>query len=316
MLYINSDWLIYRKLDILKGLIRILISSIILFVFFYKLNVNQVLSTILHARFQYLALAVVVYSLTFLILSSRWRMILAHMGCSLPVLVAYQAFAGGMIVSDLTPARIGDVSRPLLVRDRLSLSTGMVSIAIDRYADIFTTFSLGVSGMILLLHRNSYAVLSVTVVLILLLGLAALWVRRPLIIKFIERLNFARLNELLVNVDDTISSMKEVRWVLGRAILLTTMAWIFQALRVLLIAKSIGYDIPLGSLFLLQPLVSILALVPITFSGLGLVEGGMTALLFELGIPAASGMSVALMDRTLTVAFHILAGGRYAAKIL
>jgi uncharacterized membrane protein YbhN (UPF0104 family) len=78
----------------------------------------------------------------------------------------------------------------------------------------------------------------------------------------------------------------------------------------------VGYDGPLYILFFLQPLVSALALIPITISGLGLVEGGIAALLFQFDVPLAAGLSIALLDRVLTTAFHLLVGGRYATRVL
>ncbi|MDD1762408.1 MAG: flippase-like domain-containing protein, partial [Methanothrix sp.] len=171
-----------------KNVLRIVISLIIIALLLHKFDPYQVLSTIRTARIHYLALAALVYSFTFLILSSRWRMILSHMGYALPLPVAYQAFVGGMIISDLTPARVGDLSRPLLVRDRLDLSTGVASVVIDRYADILTTFILGVTGITLLVHNSTYMILSLSTVLALLLGASALWVKRSFVIRTIERL--------------------------------------------------------------------------------------------------------------------------------
>ncbi|MGA9097638.1 MAG: hypothetical protein WB392_01755 [Methanotrichaceae archaeon] len=54
----------------------------------------------------------------------------------------------------------------------------------------------------------------------------------------------------------------------------------------------------------------------ITTSGLGLVEGGMIALMGMLGVPASVGISVALMDRFMAMGVNALIGGRYAARLL
>jgi uncharacterized protein (TIRG00374 family) len=94
------------------------------------------------------------------------------------------------------------------------------------------------------------------------------------------------------------------------SVLITILAWITHALRIMIIARSIGFDLPLPVLVLALPLVSALSLVPVTISGLGLVEGGLAALLAVIGLPAVAGISIALMDRAITVIFHILIGGR------
>lgn len=279
-------------------------------------DLKTVSATVNSARPLYLALAALTYALTFLILSWRWRMILHTLGADLPIAQAYQAFAGGMIISDLTPGRIGELSRPLLVRDKIDLSNGVPSVIIDRYADILTTFILGLSGMLIIAECSSYLLLAIFAILILIAFSLAFWFKRSLIIKQLNKLGSPRINEITCNLDDALCGVKDIKGLLLKAVLLTGFAWITHALRVALIAKSVGFDVPIQMLFLLQPLVSALALIPITISGLGLVEGGMTALLAGLGVPAAAGISIALMDRVITVAFHILVGGRYAAKVL
>jgi uncharacterized protein (TIRG00374 family) len=282
----------------------------------YRFDPAEVMADLRSARPLYLALALIVYAVTFLILSLRWRMILSRMGAILPISVAYQALAGGMIISDLTPARIGELSRPLLVRDQVDLNKGIASVAIDRYADILTIFILGLSGIMFLAQRSAYTILAAFTVLFVLLAASLFWMKRPYMIKQCRRLGSSRLNDVAQNLDSALGAVVGVRELLVKAVLLTAIAWIIQALRVVLIAKSLGYDVPLPVLFLLQPLVSALALIPVTISGLGLVEGGLTALLAGLGVPASAGIAIALIDRILTVAFHILIGGRYAARVL
>ncbi|MFZ2471722.1 MAG: flippase-like domain-containing protein [Methanothrix sp.] len=103
---------------------------------------------------------------------------------------------------------------------------------------------------------------------------------------------------------------------LASSVLMTVLAWITHALRIVIIARSVGYDIPLIVLIFGLPLVSALSLIPVTISGLGLVEGGLAVLLAGAGVPVAVGVSIALMDRAITVAFHILIGARAAARTL
>jgi uncharacterized protein (TIRG00374 family) len=282
----------------------------------YRFDPKVVFSAIISAKISFLFIAVAIYSITFLILSTRWRMILKHMGQDLPVASAYRAFAGGMIISDLTPGRIGEFARPLLVRDRIDLNRGMASVAIDRYADILTTFILGLFGMLFLVQHERHLILASSIMLLILILSMAFWLKRQFIIKQIEGLKFAHLSKIAHSLDDALDEVTNVRVLMLRSVLLTALAWIFHALRIVLIARSVGFDVPLQTLFLLQPLISSLALVPITISGLGLVEGGLAALLASFGVPVATGFSIALMDRAITVMFHVLVGGRCAMKVL
>ena len=295
---------------------RILIGLLLIASLLYRFDAGVVFSTIISAKLYYLFLAALVYSITFFILSTRWRMILHSMGQDLPIAPAYQAFAGGMIISDLTPGRIGEFARPLLVRDRIELNRGIASVAIDRYADILTTFILGFSGMLLLSKHGSHLILASSIILFIVVLSSAFWFKRSFLIKQIDRQGPSRITEIAHALDSALCEVADIKGLMLRSVLLTAVAWITHALRIALIAKSVGFDVPLQMLFLLQPLVSSLALVPITFSGLGLVEGGFAILLGGFGVPVAAGISIALLDRAITVAFHVLVGGRYAMKVL
>lgn len=305
-----------KKETYIKRAARITIGLLLIASLLYRFDPAVVFSTMISAKINYLILAASVYSITFLILSTRWRMILHSMGQDLPIATAYQAFTGGMILSDLTPGRIGDFARPLLVRGRIDLNRGIASVAIDRYADILTTFILGFSGMLLLTQHGSHQILASSIILIIVVLSSAFWFKTPFIIKQINRLGYSRLTKIAQALDSALHEVADIKGLMLRSVLLTAVAWITHALRIVLIAKSVGFDVPLQKLFLLQPLVSSLALVPITFAGLGLVEGGFAVLLAGFGVPVAAGISIALLDRVITVAFHVLVGGRYAVRIL
>lgn len=300
----------------IKNTARIAIGLLLIASLLYRFDPQVVFSNIISAKLNFLCLAAAIYIVIFLILSTRWRMILGHMGLDLPVASALQAFAGGMIISDMTPGRIGEFARPLLVRDKIDLSRGMASVAIDRYADILTTFILGLFGILFLARHVSQLIFAYLIILLIILVSLAFWLKRPFLIKQIDRSRCTRLIKIAHSLDSALHDVANVKELMLRSVLLTALAWIFHALRIVFIARSMGFDVPLQTLFLLQPLVSSLALVPITISGLGLVEGGLAALLAELGVPVATGFSIALMDRAITVTLHILIGSRYAAKVL
>jgi uncharacterized protein (TIRG00374 family) len=282
----------------------------------YWFDPAAVLSTILSAS-PLLLLAPAVYSITFLILSLRWRWILHALGEDLPLSEAYQAFAGGMILSDLTPGRIGDLSRSLLVRDKVALNKGLASVVIDRYADLLTIFALGLGGMLFLAQRGPYILLASSAILMILASTSLLWLRRSSVLRVLRsRSSSSRFIGIANAFEDATCDLRGVNGLMAGSVLMTILAWITHALRIVIIARSVGYDIPLIVLILGLPLVSALSLIPVTVSGLGLVEGGIAVLLAGAGVPVAVGVSIALIDRAITVAFHILVGARAAARAL
>lgn len=302
----------------MKTAFRLLIGILLVAALLVLFDPAAILSVIASARPGYLVLALLVYAFTYLILTLRWRSILAAMGEDLPIGLAYQAFVGGVLLSDLTPGRIGDFSRPFLVRDRIDLNKGIASFAVDRYADLLTIAILGFAGLVLLSvpGGKGYLIPAACLLLLILLPFTLFWLKRHLVIRAAERLGSARITGFVQTLNEAAGQVPHLPSLTARAVLLTTAAWVTHAARVALIAGAVGYPVPLPALTLLQPLVSALSLVPVSLSGLGLVEGGLAAVLAGLGVPATVGISIALLDRGITVAFHLLVGGKYATKLV
>lgn len=299
-----------------KGLIRLIIGLAIIVYLVFSFDPRAILNAIVSAQPTYLALALLVYPLTLFILTMRWRGILSQLGGDLPVAVAYQVFVAGVLLSDLTPARLGDLSRPLLMRDWVDLGKGAASVAIDKYADLLTVSILGFSGLVLLNEPSGVHIVIAAISILLVISLVSLfWIHRSAFIKIIKRLGLSRFAKASNAFDNALSFAPSLSGMLARSILITMVAWITQAARTALVVRAFGFDVPLHVLFLMLPLLSALTLIPITVSGLGLIEGGVTAMLSGLGVPPAIGMTIALTDRILTVAIHILVGSRYAIRI-
>lgn len=301
----------------LKNLARLFIGLLLIAFLLYRFDADEILQNIGSAKPSYLALAILIYALTFIVLTVRWRMILSAIGEKLPFIEAYQAFAGGVLLSDFTPARVGDLARPLMVKDHVELKRGVLSVIIDRYADILTIGLLGTSGLLLFSDLFSLHLLfAIVLFLAAVLSASLFWLKRALLVRGADRLGWERLTQAAHRLDEAACSLNRPSGLMARSVLLTMIAWTLHALRLALIAKSVGYDVPLHVLFFLQPLVSALSLIPITISGLGLVEGGIAALLSWFGVPLAAGISIALLDRALTTAFHLIIGGRCATRVL
>ena len=110
------------------------------------------------------------------------------------------------------------------------------------------------------------------------------------------------------------SELRDGKKVIAEGIILTVLAWVTHALRIILITMSLGYILPLPDIFLILPLISALSIIPVTIAGLGLVEGGLMAVIAGYGVPLSVALSIAILDRGLTMLFHFIVGGKAAVK--
>jgi uncharacterized protein (TIRG00374 family) len=299
-----------------KFFLRLAIGLILIILLFLFVSPSAVIESFKSINPIFVGAAIFVYAFTFLILTIRWKIIVAHMRGYLTLSEAYQAFAGGVLYSDFTPARIGDLTRAVLVKNRMDLHTGTVSVIIDRFIDIIVLTTLGIGAIIVYSsHFESLLpVVSLIVLGVVFAGVILLFWQNARICSWIQKIPYFGIPVFVSKVQAAISEFHAERSVFAKGILLTVLAWMFQALRVVLIALGLGYALPLPVLFLILPLISALSIIPFTLSGLGLVEGGMTAVLVGLGMPGPAAFSLAILDRGLTMLFHFAAGGRAAVK--
>jgi glycosyltransferase 2 family protein len=302
---------------LIKTIARLIIGIILILLLFYFVSPAAIIQSLQSINPLFLVGAVLVYACTFLILTIRWRIIVEHMGGYIPLNEAYQAFAGGVLYSDFTPGRVGDLTRAVLIKERLGIQTGVISVMIDRYIDIIVLMGLGVTALVILSSRfvSVFPLIALGILIVIFIGVTILLYQRSWIIySMIQKIPVQCVREAAGYLQDGLSEFRDGKIIIAKGVCLTIIAWVTHALRVFLIALGLGYALPIPDLFLILPLISTLSLIPITISGLGLVEGGLMAVIGNYGVPLAAALSIAVIDRGLTMLFHFIVGGRYAVR--
>jgi len=98
-----------------------------------------------------LVVAAVVATAVFPLRAIRWRVILEPVAPNLPVAQLWRATAVGMMVNNIYPARLGEIARAYaLTREtnRVSLTSAVASLAVDRVFDALTLMLLLVAAML------------------------------------------------------------------------------------------------------------------------------------------------------------------------
>jgi uncharacterized protein (TIRG00374 family) len=304
----------YRPSTKLFG--RLVIGITLIALLFFFVSPSAVIQSVQSANPFFLICAILVYAFTFLLLTFRWRRIVTHLGEHIPLTDAYQAFAGGVLYSDFTPGRIGDFTRALFVKESIGIHKGTVSVFIDRYIDIIVLTCLGLTAIVVYSSRfaSILPVFALIVLIVIFTGVSVLFLQNSWIFSLIERIPFSTIRESAIQFQNAFSEFKNGRKVLAEGIILTLLAWVTHALRIILISLGLGYALPLPDLFMILPLISALSLIPVTIAGLGLVEGGLMAVIATYGVPVSAALSIAILDRGLTMLFHFAVGGRIAIR--
>lgn len=317
----------------------IVIVAVVFFVQKEHIDPQATWNAIRKANVFFFLAAFVIYYLSFPLRALRWRMLLENVGFTkennvhLPkfwklVEIIYISWFANAIV----PAKLGDLYRAYLLRQEAGApaSRSFGTVMAERMLDLTVLLLLFIPALIISLHSNLPSQLRTGLEITLaavVIGIIALFVMRMFPTQ-IAKLIPARFRGYYDNFQaGTLGSFKRVPTLAG----LTFGVWACEALRFFFIALALnlisGNTLHIvTAAFFIALGEALLTVVPFTGGGVGLVEGGMLAMisLFNRGTTAALSVSTAaiLLDRTISLLSIIVIGfivfmvafGRQAAK--
>ena len=300
----------------------IVLASLAYLVHKENIDPQQTWNTIRTANVLFFLAAFVIYYFSFPIRTVRWHMLLENAGFTkangvrLPrfwklLEIIYLSFFANVVV----PARLGELYRAYLLRQEAGVSASRTfgTVLAERLLDFIVLLLLFIPAAIISLHENIpsqlrfglYATLALVMAGIM--GLIGLRIFRT----HIGRRVPARFRDHYNHFQEgTLGSFKRVPALTG----LTVVVWLFEALRFFFVALALNLfngdiqHIFVAALFLALG-ESLLTIVPFTGGGVGLVEGGMLAMIALFRPNALSlGAAAIVLDRTISL-FSILVIG-------
>lgn len=301
-----------------------LVIVVVALVYFAKqehINPQQTWATIRAANSWLLLAAFFIYYLSFPIRTLRWRILLQNVGYTkangvqlprFPKLleILYISWFANVIV----PAKLGDLYRAYLLRTETGLPASRTfgTVLAERLLDLLVLLLLFIPAVIISLHENLppqlHVGLFVTLALVV-IGAIALFILRAYpqqIARLIPQRFRAHYNHFQ---EGTLGSFRRVP-LLGA---LTVGVWACESLRFFFVALAFGLitgsalHIIAAALFIALG-EALLTVVPFTGGGIGLVEGGMFAMIALFTSNTSRAAASILADRTISL-FSILVFG-------
>jgi SAM-dependent methyltransferase/uncharacterized membrane protein YbhN (UPF0104 family) len=214
----------------------------------------------------------------------------------------------GMLLSDFTPARSGYLYAALSLNKRdVPLDKGIASLTSTYLYDLTFKVIVAILGAYFLYSfvfadQLGYAII-ITLLLIAAVIAGYFIVMHPgnRVRRFFD--SRALLRKILVFGEQSRSIQKYAPFILS----ITVAGWSLRGLQWYLITLSMRqlFLTPLDTL-LLNPLLTLLSLVPLTPAGWGIQEAGIVAVFAAMGISAAVAASFALITRLVEVAVDLL----------
>jgi glycosyltransferase 2 family protein len=321
---ITQDQLsISKRLLNWRTIVPLIIAIIALVIFAQKININPKLTWLAmrNAKVYFILIAFVIYYFSFPIRTLRWRMLLENIGYTkengiqLPKFwklleIIYVSWFANVIV----PAKLGDLYRAYLLRREAGLPASRTfgTVLAERLLDLIVLLLLFIPSVIISLHENLppelVLGLKITMVLVV-VGIIGLFMLRmfPTQIGLVVPKRFrGYYYQFQVG---TLGSFRRIPSLTG----LTVGVWACEALRFFFIALALNLipgnlsHVLSASLFIALG-EALLTVIPFTGGGIGLVEGGMLAMISLFTSNTSLALAAILIDRAISL-FSILVIG-------
>jgi hypothetical protein len=297
--------------DLLRLLVR-LIGPILLVAVIWRLDDKDGLwLDIKNADGRLLAVAVLLNVPIVHFKVERWRSLLAARGYHYPLGRSYAAVLSSLYLGMLTPGRVGDVLRIQYVRREIDVpyAEGLSATVMDRFCDLYVLAAIVALGTV---HfgsaLNSQLVyLSWAAVAIAVLAPSLFLLRGPaaLLGRVLRRLT-DRWHTSLTSLLEALSAL------VGRAMLvaipLTVASFGIGYAQGWVVARAMGVELSYFDVAALLATATLLGLVPVSVSGVGVRELFLALVFPALGLAAAQGVAFGLLVFVCNYLAIILAG--------
>ncbi|WP_010480103.1 lysylphosphatidylglycerol synthase transmembrane domain-containing protein [Thermococcus zilligii] len=251
----------------------------------------------------YLLLAIFVYYLSVLIYALRWKLVLRGMGKDVPFLELVKSLLASIFMNNVTPMSRsgGEVLRIAWISMRGKVPAGLsaMSIVYERILEAVPVFILFLVGMFCFSSMPGF------LFVLGLLGIALVWIRWEDFVRVSLRLFKASVSEEELA---QILSLKRRRGLTLAGILLSSVIWILDVVRLKLITLALGLHIGVLALVIISIASLLLGLVALTPGGVGIIEGGLVGTLVHFGLPPAMAVSVTLLERLVSYVLSTVVG--------
>lgn len=300
----NALWLVWIKAAVGVGLLAIL---------FWSLDWRQFLRTLSTAKFDFVAAALVAYIVGKVLTAIRWAMLARPLGFknSLKDFVAFYYI--GMFFNLFAPSTLGGDAGKVYYLARETGAAGRAETATRAVISILADRAIGMAVLfwmaaVALLAFPAYAELfppavryaTYIVAVLPILAYAAF----PLAGRWLAKMRHSLAKKLY--------DMGNAYWrrpdVLAGAVLLSLAFHLIQVAIQVLIADALGFELPWSYALVFFPLVDVVAMLPVSISGIGLREGGYLFFLGRLGVAPERAIASSIVWLAIVVASG-LAGG-------
>ncbi|MYL66707.1 lysylphosphatidylglycerol synthase transmembrane domain-containing protein [Halorubrum distributum] len=271
-------------------------------------NLSLVVETVTGASIPIYFTGVATFFLTVPLRAKRWDVLLRDIDLRMPFRWLNGIVFLSLYLNTVLPAKSGDLYRGYKVAGEgtESTSTVLATIFVERVFDLVVLFGLLAVISLQFVQTILYDSTQLLTVGIVFAGVAAL-------VGYLLAARLDYLDWVRQQVDGFRRGLRCIGSVRTFSVFfsLTLAVWGLNVVRISALARAIDINLGAAGVVLVAVVITILAGLPYTPAGIGIVEGVTTATLIGIGVSESAGLALVLLDRSITVVLVILVGSLY-----
>lgn len=311
-----------KKLILL--LVRIIIS-VSLIVFLVKTqfkDIRSALEIIKSVNKPLLILSLSTHIFGIWITAVRWNTLLGTQKVKLGTTTLTLTVLIGFFFNNFLPTSIGgDVFRTYdaAKKANIPIETSASIIIVERFSGIISASTYAIIALFLGFTAigNRSFIIPVIIFFIICIIIAFLILNPSMLRlnKLINRIKFLKkVKEKLANIYFTFLSFKKFKWVLVRVMIYSFLLQFAVILNYFLAAKSLGINLNLTAFIFIVPVVTIIAMVPISIGGIGIRENTLVFIMTAMGVGSEQAALCALLIFSMLIFIGIIGGIIYSIR--
>lgn len=289
-------------------IIQIILAAVIILLLMGSIDYFQASSILLQLNWFFLLAACICYLLNNILMAIRLKKILTYLGSKIRFRIAFLSHMSGMLLSDVTPGRSGYLYVGFaLTKKGVPLPRGLAAIMSTYIYDLLFKISLALVAVYYLYATImgipiGYIIYLIVILLLLIIaGYYLIMYPGPVLQAFCEK------NKYLQYILDLGEQSRAIQKISPYIISISFIGWVLRGLEWYFIALAIGsVAISVIDALLLNPLLTILSLIPVTPAGLGIQEAGVVGILVLMGISLTSATAFAFLTRFIEIIIDLI----------
>lgn len=303
--------------NIVSTLVKIGVSIAILYFLFRNMDMQAFWATCTSVNPYIVVLVALFFISTQSVSTLRWSFILKK-DANVPYLKLLSIYFIGMFFNNFLPTMVGGdiVKGYYLYKYTKKGDVALASIFMDRYSGFAALMTITAIALIpgySLIQGTGLPYALITLISAFFVLSLVIWIG-PLhswAMSIMARIHFYGINKKIDTFYKVLMSYKSHSGILWRIFFCSIYVQGGVILGYYILGSAIGMNVPLGYYFLFIPLITTVAMAPISLSGLGLREGAFVFLFTTVGATKEQAITLSLMWFAIAALVSIIGGIEY-----